>query len=66
MRGRHRHARLTRDFDAAEIGDQPFGWNLPNWLMRRELMAASPALPSVRVISAPARRRSCPDPKVRS
>lgn len=42
--------RLTRDFDAAEIGDQPFGWNLPNWLMRRELMARIKALPSVRVI----------------
>lgn len=42
--------RLTRDFDAAEIGDQPFGWNLPNWLMRRELMARIDALPSVRVI----------------
>lgn len=42
--------RLTRDFDAAEIGDQPFGWNLPNWLMRRELMARVRALPSVRVI----------------
>ena len=42
--------RLTRDFDAAEIGDQPFGWNLPNWLMRRELMARIRALPSVRVI----------------
>ncbi|WP_373945003.1 UbiH/UbiF family hydroxylase [Paracoccus marcusii] len=42
--------RLTRDFDAAEIGDQPFGWNLPNWLMRRELMARIQALPSVRVI----------------
>ena len=39
--------RLTRDFDAAEIGDQPFGWNLPNWLMRRELMARTRALPSV-------------------
>ena len=31
--------RLTRDFDAAEIGDRPFGWNLPNWLIRRELVA---------------------------
>ncbi|WP_405404124.1 UbiH/UbiF family hydroxylase [Paracoccus sp. Ld10] len=42
--------RLTRDFNAAEIGDQPFGWNLPNWLMRRELMTRINALPSVRVI----------------
>lgn len=32
-------ARLTRDFDAADISDQPFGWNLPNWLLRREMVA---------------------------
>jgi 2-octaprenyl-6-methoxyphenol hydroxylase len=31
--------RLTRDFDAAEITDRPFGWNLPNWLLRREMVA---------------------------
>ena len=27
--------RLTRDFDAAEIGAEAFGWNLPNWFLRR-------------------------------
>lgn len=27
------------DFDAAELGDEPFAWNLPNWLLRRETMA---------------------------
>ena len=32
-------ARLKRDFNAADIGDQPFGWNVPNWLLRRELQA---------------------------
>ena len=32
-------ARLTRDFDAADISDAPFGWNLPNWLLRREISA---------------------------
>ncbi|SHM10599.1 2-octaprenyl-6-methoxyphenol hydroxylase [Paracoccus solventivorans] len=31
--------RLTRAFDAGEISDQPFGWNLPNWLLRREISA---------------------------
>ncbi|MEI4486002.1 UbiH/UbiF family hydroxylase [Frigidibacter sp. MR17.14] len=31
--------RAIRDFDAAEILDQPFGWNLPNWLLRREIAA---------------------------
>ena len=31
--------RITREFNAADISDQPFGWNLPNWLLRRELVA---------------------------
>jgi len=32
-------ARLTREFDAADLSDEPFGWNLPNWLLRREIAA---------------------------
>jgi 2-octaprenyl-6-methoxyphenol hydroxylase len=39
--------RLTRDFDAREISDQPFGWNLPNWLLRREMAAALEAHPDI-------------------
>ena len=35
--GKLSQARLTRDFDASEISDQPFGWNLPNWLLKREI-----------------------------
>lgn len=31
--------RATRDFVAQEIGDEAFGWNLPNWLLRREIAA---------------------------
>lgn len=31
--------RLTRDFNAADLSDLPFGWNLPNWLLRREMVA---------------------------
>ena len=31
---------VTRAFDAADISDAPFGWNLPNWLLRREMSAA--------------------------
>ncbi len=31
--------RVVRDFTAADISDQPFGWNLPNWLLRREMVA---------------------------
>ncbi|MBV0890610.1 UbiH/UbiF family hydroxylase [Paracoccus sp. Z118] len=40
-------ARLTRSFDAADISDRPFGWNLPNWLLRREISARLADLPGV-------------------
>ena len=39
--------RVTRDFDADEISELPFGWNLPNWLLRRELSEHLAALPGV-------------------
>jgi 2-octaprenyl-6-methoxyphenol hydroxylase len=39
--------RVTKDFNASDISDQPFGWNLPNWLLRREMVAHLGALPSV-------------------
>ncbi|MGR3836984.1 MAG: FAD-dependent monooxygenase, partial [Cognatishimia sp.] len=32
-------ARIVKEFNAQEISDKPFGWNLPNWLLRRELIA---------------------------
>jgi 2-octaprenyl-6-methoxyphenol hydroxylase len=31
--------RETADFEASEIGAEAFGWNLPNWLLRREMVA---------------------------
>ncbi len=40
-------ARIVKDFDAAEISDQPFGQNLPNWLLRREMVARLAELPNV-------------------
>ncbi len=39
--------RVTKDFDATDISDKPFGWNLPNWLLRREMAAQLDALPNV-------------------
>lgn len=39
--------RVIKDFDAAEISDQPFGWNLPNWLLRREMVARLAELSNV-------------------
>lgn len=31
--------RVIKAFDASDISDLPFGWNLPNWLLRREFIA---------------------------
>ncbi|WP_417733385.1 UbiH/UbiF family hydroxylase [Roseovarius sp.] len=39
--------RITKEFDASDISDQPFGWNLPNWLLRREMVAHLESLPGV-------------------
>ena len=45
--GREPTARLVREFDASEISAEPFGYNLPNWLLRRELTARLAELPNV-------------------
>ena len=29
---------ITKDFLASDISELPFGWNIPNWLLRRTLM----------------------------
>jgi len=39
--------RVVRDFNASDISEQPFGWNLPNWLLRREMVARLSELPNV-------------------
>ena len=38
---------VTRDFRSEDISDAPFGWNLPNWLLRREMVARLEELPNV-------------------
>ncbi len=38
--------RVAHDFNAADISDKPFGWNLPNWLLRREMVAHLETLPN--------------------
>ena len=30
--------RIRSEFDASDISDLPFGWNFPNWLLRRECL----------------------------
>ncbi|MDO6586106.1 UbiH/UbiF family hydroxylase [Salipiger sp. 1_MG-2023] len=39
--------RVIKDFDASDISEKPFGWNLPNWLLRREMAATLEAMPNV-------------------
>lgn len=40
--------RASRDFEATDLGGaEPFGWNLPNWLLRREMLARLSDMPGV-------------------
>jgi 2-octaprenyl-6-methoxyphenol hydroxylase len=39
--------RVVKSFAAAELGGGPFGWNLPNWLIRREMAARLAELPGL-------------------
>ena len=48
-RWRRAEPRIVKDFDAAEIADEPFGWNFPNWLLRREIVARLADLPNVQL-----------------
>lgn len=48
--GTAQEPRQIKDFDASELSDQPFGWNLPNWLLRREMLARLEELPNVRFL----------------
>jgi 2-octaprenyl-6-methoxyphenol hydroxylase len=36
--GERNELRTVADFVASEISAEPFAWNLPNWLLRRELL----------------------------
>lgn len=38
---------VTRDFVSADVTDGPFGWNFPNWLIRRALLGRIAGLPTV-------------------
>lgn len=39
--------RVIKDFESADLSDLPFGWNLPNWLLRREMVARLGEMPNV-------------------
>jgi len=40
-------ARKVKSFRASDVSDLPFGWNLPNWRLRREMAARLDALDTV-------------------
>ncbi|MEO1555638.1 MAG: UbiH/UbiF family hydroxylase [Pseudomonadota bacterium] len=40
-------AREIKAFRASDVSDLPFGWNLPNWRLRREMVARLDALATV-------------------
>ena len=40
---------VTKDFNARDISDQPFGWNVGNWQMRAGLMMRIGELPNVEI-----------------
>jgi len=42
--------RQIKDFKASDISEQPFGWNVPNWLSRREISQALEAEPLVQFL----------------
>ena len=44
--GERPEPRITKEFNASDISDKPFGWNLPNWLLRREMVAHLESLPN--------------------
>ena len=43
--------RAVADFNASEISDEPFAWNLTNWLLSRELVNVIEKLPNATLIT---------------
>jgi len=52
--------RKVADFDASEISDEPFAWNLPNWLLRREMLNRIDELDNVRFLTGVETKRITP------
>ncbi|TNC74594.1 FAD-dependent monooxygenase [Rubellimicrobium roseum] len=45
-----RGAPVRRDFDAGDLGDQPFGWNVPNLALKRALADQLATMPNVTLL----------------
>lgn len=52
--GQEGEASLTRDFKSSDISEKPFGWNVPNWLLRREMVAHIQTLDTVTFLAGTA------------
>ncbi|MEO0342417.1 MAG: FAD-dependent monooxygenase [Pseudomonadota bacterium] len=49
--GREGTIREVADFNAQEIGSKPFGWNIPNWRMRKIIAREIEARPNINFIA---------------
>ena len=49
--GETHEIRETADFVAADLDEEVFGYNLPNWLLRREMTARLSEMPQARLVT---------------
>jgi len=58
--GEMNEVRTIADFVASEISDEPFAWNLPNWLLRREMLKRIKELDNVTFLTGVETKRITP------
>ncbi len=58
--GEVNEVRTVADFVASEISDEPFAWNLPNWLLRREMLKRIEELDNVTFLTGVETKRITP------
>ncbi len=58
--GEINEVRIVADFVASEISDEPFAWNLPNWLLRREMLKRIAELDTVTFLTGVETRKITP------
>ncbi len=58
--GEVNEVRQVADFVASEISDEPFAWNLPNWLLRREMLKRIAELDTVTFLTGAETKKITP------
>ncbi len=58
--GEVNEVRTVADFVASEISDEPFAWNLPNWLLGREMLKRIEELDNVTFLTGVETKRITP------